>query len=262
MYSNVIDGSFTVDYTYKLYMEGSFVKVPVIFGDDTNEGSIFTYTNISNYQVIYMARLYQGSKLIAMKEVNGFLRDQFPRLNSTELAKIDSLYPPAETFNNTGLLYRTASNAYGEMRYNCPGIYVSTRFDQVGVAGNWNYQYVFLPSPISFSNPSASMSMIPPQMPRALAWLTLQNSSTSGARMKQLNIRLRLLTSRLARLWVPLSRDTGRVLSERMIQILIDIREARCGKGLMLRLWAEFFCRPMRQPWRLFLRIKERGVLI
>ena len=32
MYSNVIDGSFTTDYTYKLYAEGKFVKVPVIFG--------------------------------------------------------------------------------------------------------------------------------------------------------------------------------------------------------------------------------------
>lgn len=32
MYSNVIDGSFTTDYTYRLYNEGKFVKVPVIFG--------------------------------------------------------------------------------------------------------------------------------------------------------------------------------------------------------------------------------------
>jgi carboxylesterase type B len=32
MYSNVIDGNFTTDYTYKLISEGSFIKVPVIFG--------------------------------------------------------------------------------------------------------------------------------------------------------------------------------------------------------------------------------------
>jgi carboxylesterase type B len=32
MYSNVIDGDFTQDFTYKLYQEGKFIKVPVIFG--------------------------------------------------------------------------------------------------------------------------------------------------------------------------------------------------------------------------------------
>lgn len=123
MYSNVIDKTFTVDYTYKLYTEGKFLKVPVIFGDATNEGTIFTFTNISTYD-----------------EVNDFLRDQFPLLNETELTIIDSLYPPAETFPGDGALWRTASNAYGEMRYNCPGIYLSTRFDQEGVDGNWNYR--------------------------------------------------------------------------------------------------------------------------
>ena len=56
MYSNVIDGNFTVDYTYKLYTEGNFVKVPVIFGDATNEGSIFAFTNISTYQVACTTR--------------------------------------------------------------------------------------------------------------------------------------------------------------------------------------------------------------
>ena len=32
MYSNTIDGDFTPDYTYNLFAEGKFVKVPVIFG--------------------------------------------------------------------------------------------------------------------------------------------------------------------------------------------------------------------------------------
>jgi hypothetical protein len=34
MYSNVVDGDFTIDFTYKLYEEGKFIKVPVIFGYD------------------------------------------------------------------------------------------------------------------------------------------------------------------------------------------------------------------------------------
>lgn len=32
MYSNVIDGDFTQDFTYRLYQQGKFIKVPVIFG--------------------------------------------------------------------------------------------------------------------------------------------------------------------------------------------------------------------------------------
>ncbi|TVY13631.1 Para-nitrobenzyl esterase, partial [Lachnellula arida] len=49
MWSNVIDGTFTPDYTYALFAAGRFVRVPVIFGDDTNEGTIFTPKNISSY---------------------------------------------------------------------------------------------------------------------------------------------------------------------------------------------------------------------
>lgn len=32
MWSNVIDGNFTTDYTYNLFTQGNFVKVPSIFG--------------------------------------------------------------------------------------------------------------------------------------------------------------------------------------------------------------------------------------
>lgn len=30
---------------------------------------------------------------------------------------------------------------YGEMRYNCPGIYLSTIFDEAGVTNNYNYRW-------------------------------------------------------------------------------------------------------------------------
>lgn len=32
MWSNVIDGNFTTDYTYNMFSQGKFVKVPAIFG--------------------------------------------------------------------------------------------------------------------------------------------------------------------------------------------------------------------------------------
>jgi carboxylesterase type B len=138
MYSNVIDGTFTPDYTYNLFAQGKFVKVPVIFGyvisfslclcshqdsDDTNEGTIFTPSAINNYT-----------------DMNTFLRNNFAKLNASQLAQIDSFYPKAEQFPSMGTYWRTAANAYGEMRYICPGIYLSSVFPKYGVLDSWNYQ--------------------------------------------------------------------------------------------------------------------------
>ncbi|TVY86917.1 Lipase, partial [Lachnellula willkommii] len=74
MWSNVIDGTFTPDYTYALFAAGKFVRVPVIFGDDTNEGTIFTPKNISSYP-----------------SMNSFLLNNFVRLTPAQLATIDAL---------------------------------------------------------------------------------------------------------------------------------------------------------------------------
>jgi carboxylesterase type B len=126
MWSNVIDGNFTPDYTYKLYAEGKFVKVPVIFGDDTNEGTIFTPKNISDYT-----------------DMNNFLRNNWLHLDSTQLKKIDNLYPEAEQFPGAGPYWQTAANAYGEMRYNCPGINLSSTYLQAGVP-SYNYHWDYL----------------------------------------------------------------------------------------------------------------------
>lgn len=126
MWSNVIDGDFTQDYTYKLFAEGKFVKVPVIFGDDTNEGTIFTPKNISDYTAM-----------------NNFLLNNFVHLNPTQLDKIDSLYPKAEDYPDAGPYWRTAANAYGEMRYNCPGIKLSATYDQADVP-SYNYHWDYL----------------------------------------------------------------------------------------------------------------------
>ncbi|KAA8564190.1 hypothetical protein EYC84_011137 [Monilinia fructicola] len=48
MWSNVVDGDFTPDYTYNLFAAGKYVKLPAIYGDDTNEGTIFTPKSIDS----------------------------------------------------------------------------------------------------------------------------------------------------------------------------------------------------------------------
>lgn len=125
MYSNVVDGNFTTDYTYALFAQGKFVRVPAIFGDDTNEGTIFTPSNINN-----------------RSDVNAFLKNNFVRLNDTQLAQIATYYPKdnATVSSNRGAYWRTAANAYGEMRYNCPGINISSTLSAFSVP-SWNYHW-------------------------------------------------------------------------------------------------------------------------
>lgn len=47
MYSNVVDGDITTDFTYKLFEEGKFIKVPVIFGSVSSLIVTFSFLNES-----------------------------------------------------------------------------------------------------------------------------------------------------------------------------------------------------------------------
>jgi carboxylesterase type B len=143
MWSAVVDGDFVEDHSYSMFTNGKFIKVPIISGygslslgpghmtqinnyrrGDTNEGTIFTPANMDNYT-----------------QVNNFLKNNFPLLDASQLAAIDHLYPQAEQFPGRALYWRTAANAYGEMRYNCPSIYISSQFDARGVQNNFQYNW-------------------------------------------------------------------------------------------------------------------------
>jgi len=122
----VMDGDLLQDVTYKLFDDGKFVKIPMIVGDDTNEGTIFTPRNTSS-----------------QKDSNDFLRAQFPYLTTEQLSKIASLYPNpnAESCPSTGCYWRQVSDAYGDMRYTCPGLYISSALRNHGVTGSYSYRW-------------------------------------------------------------------------------------------------------------------------
>lgn len=106
-----------------------------IYSGTTNEGSIFTPNDMNNY-----------------KDINDFLKDQFVNLTASQLAEIDHMYPEApERYPGRGNYWATASNLWGEMRYNCPGINLNVAWANRGVKDTWHYQYV---PPISLSNPT------------------------------------------------------------------------------------------------------------
>jgi len=123
-YGPVIDGSFVSDYTYAAYAKGNFVKLPAIYGDDTNEGTVFTPNSTAN-----------------ISASNIFLKNQFPDLTPRELYTINQLYPIAEQFAGTGAFWRQAANAYGEIRYICPGIFISQTYTNMSLTQNWNYHW-------------------------------------------------------------------------------------------------------------------------
>ncbi|PQE21386.1 triacylglycerol lipase protein [Rutstroemia sp. NJR-2017a BBW] len=125
MWSNVIDGDFTPDYTYKLYSEGKYVKLPAIYGDDTNEGTVFTPQNINT-----------------SAQMDDFLRNNWPKLTSSQLQQIHTYYPKGRAYPDSGAYWSAAALAYGEIRYNCPGIYLSSvHFRDVPTVGSWNYHW-------------------------------------------------------------------------------------------------------------------------
>ncbi|KAH8119020.1 triacylglycerol lipase [Phellopilus nigrolimitatus] len=123
-YNAVVDGNFLVDFPYNLFTQGKFIKVPSVFGDDTNEGTLFT------------------PNLSTTADMNNFLQDNFPNLTSSMLNTIDALYPESSQFRDHGAFYFTAATAYGEMRYICPGIFISQEINKTrSPLPNWNYHY-------------------------------------------------------------------------------------------------------------------------
>ncbi|CAI7612081.1 unnamed protein product [Penicillium glandicola] len=126
LYGPTIDEDLVVDYTYRLFHDGKFVKVPVIFGDDTNEGTKFVPKSTSSVDA-----------------ADTFLQNQFPSMKQAHLTKINSMYlteDQTETFPSAGPYWRPASTAYGEIRYICPGIDMSSIYAAAGVP-SWNYHY-------------------------------------------------------------------------------------------------------------------------
>ncbi|KAJ5121216.1 CAZyme family CE10 [Penicillium bovifimosum] len=126
LYGPTIDEDLVPDHTLALFHEGKFIKVPVIFGDDTNEGTIFVPKNVAS-----------------VADADTFIQKQFPFMTQSQMNKINSMYLTAnqtETFPGAGAYWRPASTAYGEIRYICPGIDMSSVYAAAGVP-SWNYHF-------------------------------------------------------------------------------------------------------------------------
>lgn len=135
-YNPTLDHDFIQAYTMDLFNSGRYLKLPAIYGDVSNEGTVFVPKNETG----------------TVEESNAFLQAQFPLLNQSNFDTIQDLYPSENQstslypkIGNTGQYWRSTADAYGDQRYVCPGFFmnnVSAHYASKNpTAGNWNYHY-------------------------------------------------------------------------------------------------------------------------
>lgn len=119
----VIDDDFIVDRLYELFGQGRFVKVPVMVGDDTDEGSYFAFNASTK------------------AEVAQFLKNYYPNLTKYQLEAINLLYEKSDSLPYHAEYFSAASAAYGDATFTCPGNHIaSTVAKHVSPSKVWNYR--------------------------------------------------------------------------------------------------------------------------
>lgn len=124
MYGPTIDGDLVPDLTLRLFEEGKFIKVPTILGSVANEGTIFAPKDTET-----------------LEECDTFLHDHWPELTTDQLDRIHPMFDTDVSFPDSGALWRFTSDIYGDIRYVCPGIYISSMYTEHGSPDTWQYKY-------------------------------------------------------------------------------------------------------------------------
>ncbi|KAK1829861.1 lipase 1 [Podospora conica] len=97
-----VDGDFLRDLPYTLINQGKIIDVPLLFGTDTDEGSIFTPAVTSPTSFL------------------SFLTSNFPLLTPNHTSILSLYSPPLPPLPGRAPWFPTASLAYGEATFICP----------------------------------------------------------------------------------------------------------------------------------------------
>lgn len=117
-----MDGDFVQDLPLRLYQAGKFVKVPLIIGDVTDEGTLFAYNAASP------------------DDVGDFMSANYPYLSQQDLATMNTLYPLTAPFPLHNAYFPSAAAAYGEATFKCPGLLIAE--SMVNANQNvWSYHF-------------------------------------------------------------------------------------------------------------------------
>ncbi|KAJ7890194.1 Esta [Mycena olivaceomarginata] len=121
-YTPTIDGDFVQDHLYTLFREGKFIRVPVMLGDDDDEGTGFAANAGTADAVI------------------SFLMDNYPQLTPADDMRITQLYPLRAPLPNHAPFFPSAAAAYGESTFTCPSNFIAAQINRVRQPV-WNYRF-------------------------------------------------------------------------------------------------------------------------
>lgn len=120
----VLDGGLVPDRFYNLFEKGSFIRVPALVGDDTDEGTQY------------------APNATSAADVAAFMKNNYPNLSPQQLDEINELYPKMDPLPAHAAYFPTASAVYGDMCFVCPGNEIAAALARYGDASSvWNYRY-------------------------------------------------------------------------------------------------------------------------
>ncbi|PYI10673.1 carboxylesterase [Aspergillus sclerotiicarbonarius CBS 121057] len=119
----VIDGAVVQDQLSRLFDRGNILKVPLLVGDDTNEGSTFAY-NASN-----------------ASDMSRFLNANYPGLSPASMNAIHDAYPGLHPVPDHAAYFAPASAAYGDATFTCPGNHIAASMADRLPGRIWSYRY-------------------------------------------------------------------------------------------------------------------------
>ncbi|KAL2860999.1 putative carboxylesterase [Aspergillus lucknowensis] len=120
----VIDHDMIRGQLYDHFDQGPIVEVPLLVGDDTNEGSIFV------------------SNASTAEDISLFFKANYPNLLPDSINKIHHTYPRLPPLPNHGPYFPSLSAAYGDAAFTCQGNHISsTLASRFSPRKAWNYRY-------------------------------------------------------------------------------------------------------------------------
>ncbi|KAJ5767797.1 hypothetical protein N7533_000380 [Penicillium manginii] len=120
----VYDGGIVSDYLYSSFKQGKIIHVPLIVTDETNEGTYFGYNATS------------------ADEVSQFMKNNYPKLNDTQLNAINKAYPLMDPLPKHAAYFPSAAAAYGDSTFTCPGNMMTASMSKhFSFEKVWNYRF-------------------------------------------------------------------------------------------------------------------------
>jgi acetylcholinesterase len=122
-FTPTVDGNLIQDFPYRLFEDGKFIHVPIIFGDDTDEGTLIV-TNAGSPQ-----------------EVADFMFNQYPKLTQVDTDSINAQYPLMTRRPLHAAYFPSLAAAYGESTFTCPAIHILQTYSQYFDSNRiWSYR--------------------------------------------------------------------------------------------------------------------------